>query len=118
MVPGETLSSINETYGKTMGYIRSGTFGMKEFLDGMSVKNPEHRHNRVTNEHLYWAFMNSLAGSTGELNLLAGLGNLSMKTGSETGFLARNLDRLLDRDFRGRISDRKAKQVFKAETGF
>jgi hypothetical protein len=67
MVPGETLSSINETYGKTMGYIRSGTFGMKEFLDGMSVKNPEHRHNRVTNEHLYWAFMNSLAGSTGEL---------------------------------------------------
>jgi len=64
MVPGETLSSINETYGKTMGYIRSGTFGMKEFLDGMSVKNPEHRHNRVTNEHLYWAFMNSLAGST------------------------------------------------------
>ena len=39
------------------------------------------------------------------------------KTGSETGFLAQNLDRLLDRDFQGRISDRKAEQVFKAETG-
>jgi hypothetical protein len=33
----------------------------------------------------------------------AGLGNLSTKTGSETGFLAQNLDRLLDRDFQGRI---------------
>jgi hypothetical protein len=40
------------------------------------------------------------------------------KTGSETGFLAQNLDRLLDRDFQGRISYRKAKQVFKTETGF
>ena len=39
------------------------------------------------------------------------------KTGSETGFLAQNVDRLLDRDFQGRISDRKAEQVFKAETG-
>ena len=39
------------------------------------------------------------------------------KTGSETGFLAQNLDRLPDRDFQGRISDRKAEQVFK-ETGF
>ena len=52
-----------------MGYIRSGTFGMKEFLDGMSVKNPDYRHQNVTNEHLYWAFMNSLAGSTGELTI-------------------------------------------------
>ena len=26
------------------------------------------------------------------------------KTGSETGFLAQSLDRLLDRDFQGRIS--------------
>ena len=40
------------------------------------------------------------------------------KTGSETAFLALNLDRLLDRDFRGRVSDRKAEQVFKTETGF
>ena len=40
------------------------------------------------------------------------------KTGSETGFLAQNLDRLLDRDFQSRISDRKAEQVFKTETGF
>ena len=40
------------------------------------------------------------------------------KTGSETGFLAQNLDRLLDRDFLGRISDRKAEQVFKTWTGF
>ena len=36
-------------------------------------------------------------------------------TGSETGFLAQNVDRLLDRDFQGRISDRKAEQVFKTE---
>ena len=41
-----------------------------------------------------------------------------LKTGSETGFLAQNLARLLDRDFRGRILDGKAKQVFKTETGF
>ena len=47
------------------------------------------------------------------MNLEFGLGNLSPKTGSETGFLAQNLDRLLDRDFQGRISDRKAEQVFK-----
>ena len=40
------------------------------------------------------------------------------KTGSETGFLAQNVDRLLDRDYQGRISDRKAEQVFKTETGF
>ena len=40
------------------------------------------------------------------------------KTGSKTGFLAQNLDRLLDREFRGRISDRKAEQVFKTKTGF
>jgi hypothetical protein len=40
------------------------------------------------------------------------------KTGSETGFLALNLDRLLDRDFEGRITDRKAEQAFKTETGF
>jgi hypothetical protein len=40
------------------------------------------------------------------------------KTGSETGFLAKNLDRLLDRGFQGRISDKKAEQVFKTETGF
>jgi hypothetical protein len=40
------------------------------------------------------------------------------KTGSETGFLAQNLDRLLNRDFQGRISDRKAEQVFKTVTGF
>jgi hypothetical protein len=50
--------------------------------------------------------------------ILAGLATCLQKTGSETGFLARNLDRLLDRDFQGRISDRKAEQVFKAETGF
>jgi hypothetical protein len=41
-----------------------------------------------------------------------------LKTGSETGFLAQNLDRLLDRDFQGRFSDRKAEQVFKTATGF
>ena len=40
------------------------------------------------------------------------------KTGSETGFMGQNLDRLLDRDFQGRISDRKAEQAFKTETGF
>ena len=40
------------------------------------------------------------------------------KTGAETGFLPENLDRLLDRYFQGRISDRKAEQVFKTETGF
>jgi hypothetical protein len=40
------------------------------------------------------------------------------KTGSETGFLAQNVDRLLYKDFLGRISDRKAEQVFKTETGF
>ena len=50
--------------------------------------------------------------------ILAGLATCLQKTGSETGFLARNLDRLLDRDFQVRISDRKAEQVFKAETGF
>ena len=38
----------------------------------------------------------------------ASLGNLSIKTGSETGYLAQNLDRLHDRDFQGRILDRKA----------
>ena len=37
------------------------------------------------------------------------------KTGSETGFLAQNLDRLLDRDFQGRISDRNAELVFKRQ---
>ena len=36
------------------------------------------------------------------------------KTGSETGFLAQNLDR----DFQRRISDRKAEQGFKTGTGF
>ena len=40
------------------------------------------------------------------------------KTGSETGFLAQNVDRIMDRDFQGRVSDRKAEQVFKMETGF
>ena len=35
------------------------------------------------------------------------------KTRPETGFLAKNVDRLLDRDFQGRISDKKAEQVFK-----
>jgi hypothetical protein len=40
------------------------------------------------------------------------------KTGSETGSLAQNLDRLLNRDFRERVSDRKAEQVLKTETGF
>ena len=40
------------------------------------------------------------------------------KTGSETGFPAQNLDRQLDKDFQGRISDRKAEQIFKSETGF
>jgi hypothetical protein len=42
-----------------------------------------------------------------------GLGNLSSKTGSGTGFLAQNKDRFLDRNFQGRLSDRKAEQVFK-----
>ena len=50
--------------------------------------------------------------------LQASLGNLLQKTGSETGFLAQNVDRLPDRDFLCRISDRKAEQVFKTETGF
>ena len=36
-----------------------------------------------------------------------GLGNLSSKTGSETGFLAENLDRLLDRDFRAELKTGK-----------
>ena len=40
------------------------------------------------------------------------------KTGSETGFLAQNLDRLLGRDFQGRMLDRKAEQIFKTDTGF
>ena len=40
------------------------------------------------------------------------------KTGSKTPFLARNLGRLLDRDFQGRVSAKKAEQVFKTETGF
>ena len=40
------------------------------------------------------------------------------KTGSKTDFLDRNLDRFPDRDFQGRNSDRKAKLVFKTETGF
>ena len=40
------------------------------------------------------------------------------KTGSETGFLAQNLDRLLDRDFQDPISDRKTQQVCETETGF
>ena len=35
------------------------------------------------------------------------------KKGSETGFLAQNQDRLLDRDFQGRISAMKAEQVLK-----
>ena len=39
---------------------------------------------------------------------------MPQQTGSETGFLAQNLDRLLDRDFKDLISDRKIKQVFKA----
>ena len=38
-----------------------------------------------------------------------------LKTGSETGFPAQNLDRLLDMDFLGRISDKKAGQVFGTE---
>jgi hypothetical protein len=47
----------------------------------------------------------------------SGIGNLSSKKGSETGFLAQNLDRLVDKDLRV-DSDRKAEQVFKTETGF
>jgi hypothetical protein len=39
------------------------------------------------------------------------------KTGPETGFLAQKLDRLLGRNFQGRISERKAEQVFKTGTG-
>ena len=35
------------------------------------------------------------------------------KTGSETGFLTQNPDKLLDRDFQGRISDRKAEQILR-----
>ena len=38
------------------------------------------------------------------------------KTGSETGFLAQNLDRLLDRDFQGRVSDRKAENLSSGKT--
>ena len=40
------------------------------------------------------------------------------KQAQKTGFLAKNLYRLLDRNFQGRISDRKAEQFFKMETGF
>jgi electron transfer flavoprotein beta subunit len=40
-----------------------------------------------------------------------------LKTGSKTNFLAKNLDQLLNKDFQGRISDKKAEQVFKTETG-
>ena len=47
-----------------------------------------------------------------------GSGTSLQKTGSETGFLTQILDRLLDRNFQGRISDRKAEQVFKTETEF
>ena len=50
-----------------------------------------------------------------KLPVTPSLGNLSIKTGSETGFLAQNLDRLLD--FQGRISDKKTEQVFKTKTG-
>ena len=40
------------------------------------------------------------------------------KTGPETGFLAQNVDRLLDRGFQGGISDWKAEHIFKTETEF
>ena len=43
--------------------------------------------------------------------LRAGLGNLSTKNRLRDRFLAQNTDRLLNRDFQGRISDRKAEQV-------
>ena len=42
------------------------------------------------------------------------LGDLSIKTDSGTGFSDVNLDRLLDRIFHGRISDRKVEQSFKS----
>ena len=47
-----------------------------------------------------------------------GSGTCLQKTRSETGFLTQILDRLLDRNFQGRISDKKAEQVFKTETEF
>ena len=47
----------------------------------------------------------------------SGLGNLSKKNRLRDIFLAQNLDMFLDRDFQGQISDRKAKEVFKTETG-
>ena len=54
-----------------------------------------------------------------DLQYRHGLGSLSIKkTGWETGSLAENVDRLLDRDFQGQISDRKVEQVFKMETVF
>ena len=59
---------------------------------------------------------------TEKLNLSQGFSLASatclQKTGSETGFLAQILDRLLDRDVQGRTPDRKAEQVFKTETGY
>ena len=50
------------------------------------------------------------------LLIRSGLGNVSIKTGSETVFLAQNLDRFSEKDVQGRISDRKAEQVFKTVT--
>ena len=51
-------------------------------------------------------------------HLSLGSATCLQEKGSETSFLAQNLDRLLDRDFQGRISDRKAEQVFKTWAGF
>jgi hypothetical protein len=52
-----------------------------------------------------------------DIHIQSGLGNLSSKNSLRDRFLAQNLDRQLDRDFQDRISDRKAEQVFKTETG-
>ena len=50
----------------------------------------------------------------------SGLGILTclIRKGSETGFLAKNLDRQLDRAFQGQISDRKAEPACKTSTGY
>jgi len=42
---------------------------------------------------------------------VTGLGDLFTKTGSGTGFSARNLDSLLDRLFNGRMGDSQAEQT-------
>ena len=43
----------------------------------------------------------------------SGLGNLSTKNRLRDRFSSSNLNRLLDRDFQGRVPDKKAEQVFR-----